>query len=40
MALPLPPRRDSAGPKTEIKVGCLVLNRMTWLGMPLSQRIV
>ena len=25
--------------KTETKVGGSVLNRMTWLGMPVSQRI-
>jgi len=25
--------------KTETKVGCSVLNRMTSLGMPVSQRI-
>ncbi len=25
--------------KTEIKIGCSVLNRMTKLGMPMSQRI-
>ncbi len=25
--------------KTEAKVGCLVLNRMTRLGMPGSQRV-
>ena len=25
--------------KTEARVGCSVLNRMTRLGMPLSQRI-
>ncbi len=24
--------------RTEAKVGCSVLNRMTWLGMPVSQR--
>jgi hypothetical protein len=27
------------GQKTEAKVGCSVLNRMTRLGMPVSQRI-
>src|SRR6185312_5227592 len=26
--------------RTEAKIGCNVLNRMTWLGMPVSVRIV
>ena len=31
--------RTLPGQKTEARVGCSVLNRMTRLGMPVSQRI-
>ena len=34
-----PARPDLPAQKTEARVGCSVLNRMTRLGMPVSQRI-
>jgi hypothetical protein len=31
--------RSLPAQKSEARVGCLVLNQMTWLGMPVSQRV-